>query len=101
MFRRYKETEVDMVEKVADAILKHLVAGGESIKDIGDGLIKIDGCVDLYDVARAAIDAMRESTDAMDDAGEKAIYDLPRHIAVMAYEVMIDAAIKEHEGSGR
>jgi hypothetical protein len=87
-----------MIERVVDEILKHLVAGGESIKDIGDGLVKIDGCVDLYEVARVAIGAMRESTDAMDDAGEKAIYDLPRHIAVMAYEVMIEAALKEHEG---
>lgn len=92
------EIEISMVEKVADEILKHLVAGGETIKDIGDGLVKIDGCIDLYEVARAAIGAMRESTDSMDDAGEKAIYDLPRHIAVMAYEVMIEAALEESKG---
>lgn len=51
----------------------------------------------FVEMAIAAIEALRDPTEAMEDAGEKAIYDLPRHIAVMAYEAMIEAALKEHE----
>jgi hypothetical protein len=48
--------------------------------------------------ARAAIEALREPTEAMEVAGDKASYDyLPRHIAVTAYKAMISAALKEQE----
>jgi hypothetical protein len=52
--------------------------------------------------ARAAIEALREPTEAMEVAGDKASYDyLPRHIAVTAYKAMVEAALKEQEGEKR
>jgi hypothetical protein len=95
---------MDMVARVADAILKRLIAEQEYLKDLGDGLIKYDGYIYLSEVAKAAIEAMREPTEAMADAFSRDIDDWfaeriedPMHL----YKVAIDAALKEHEGTGR
>lgn len=48
-------------------------------------------------MAIAAIEAMREPTGAMEDAGEKALYDEDErayHLSRTAYDAYIDAALK-------
>lgn len=93
-----------MVERVADAILKHLIAEGEYIKDLGDGLIKIDSYIDLGDIARAAIEAMREPTEDQVNASAM-ILEWYKNVnkptlAREAYIAAINAALKEQEKVG-
>lgn len=51
-------------------------------------------------LARAAIEAMRDHTEAMLDAGTASLWPpndyLPGSAAVAAYRAMIDAALQEH-----
>jgi hypothetical protein len=74
----------EMIERVAKAIFDTM--------DVTDGL---DGsAAERY--ARAAIEAMRESTQAMDDAG--AIYS-DCNGAPRTWEAMIDEALREKVGA--
>jgi len=83
-----------MIEKVARALS---IADGNHQDDCSNDEDETPAWKLYVGSARAALEAMREPTEAMEDSGEKAIYDLPRHIAVMAYEAMINAALNEHE----
>jgi hypothetical protein len=51
---------------------------------------------EYYKMARAAIESLREPTEAMVEAGEK--YIRVGRIAEEKYKAMIDAALKEQEG---
>ncbi|OWO94729.1 hypothetical protein B5E41_13390 [Rhizobium esperanzae] len=89
---------MSMIERVAKAICAREYQDPNAlINSYPDGPL-YPVWKDFERCARAAIEEMREPNKAMDDAGEEAIYDLPRHIAVMAYEAMLDAALKENEG---
>lgn len=68
----------EMVERVEEAIRRRMAR---------------DGGYELSDLARAAIEAMREPTTDMENAGAEADdYGLD---AVQSWSVMIDAALKE------
>lgn len=73
-----------MVELVARAINKELTGSEENVNDFRRRL------------ARAAIEAMREPTEAMIDAGENTGINLwIQFEAVIAWQAMIDAALAE------
>lgn len=80
-----------MIERVAEAILKRLISEGEYLKDLGDGLIKYDGCIYLSEVAKAAIEALRDPTEAMLQADPRRDFVLSQE----SWEAMVDAALKE------
>lgn len=88
-----------MVEKIAGAILKHFLSGGEYVKDLGYGLIKVDQCLDLQEISRVALKAMREPTEEMVDAGVETDNDFseaaPQKACIMIWWSMLDAALKE------
>lgn len=76
---------MDMIERVAKALSQQLDKDGYYV-----------------DAARAAIEAMREPTEAMVEAFDTDVdawisekIEDPMHL----YKVMIDAALKEHEGA--
>ncbi len=73
----------DMVERVALALCNHLNEGAASLyEELGEDTAR--------DLARVAIAAMREPTEAMVDAGvEAAVCDN----APLAWPAMIDAAL--------
>jgi hypothetical protein len=91
---------MDMVARVADAILKHLIAEQDYMMDLGNGLIRYDGHMNLAEVARVAIEAMREPTEAMADAGREkhGVWGFGATDAKLVFEAMINSALKEHEG---
>lgn len=74
-----------MIEKVARALIKQTEA------DCGYRFPSETNWRYCYKKAKAAIEAMREPTDEMVDAGA---YDLDMTVA-MQYRKMIDAALKE------
>lgn len=83
----------DMVERVAKAI-------AAADLDEGDGMYDYyaltEDIVDLYTtLARAAIKAMRDPTEAMYEEAEDAI---GYNVACDIWWVMIDTALKEREG---
>ncbi|RVD36868.1 hypothetical protein EN742_21550 [Mesorhizobium sp. M4A.F.Ca.ET.020.02.1.1] len=89
-----------MVDKVASAAIEAIKAGDSVyVRDDGNTFL-IDGDVDMKAVARAAIQAMREPTQAMLDAVSKAEEDggyiaaAFEHMEVDdAWPIMIDAAL--------
>jgi hypothetical protein len=86
----------DMVERVARAILE--AAGDRAMGDTDDlSCVLIDGDMDLIGLARAAIEAMREPTEAMLQAQHMdAMWDEPDEGKPAAYydwRAMIDAAL--------
>lgn len=111
--------EMTMIERVARAIYHqmddHVKRYGsgcvESIADLND--VSIEGRVDLLEIAKAAIEAMREPTEAMVEAGGEANYGWTRaesaerakeavfeeHAsnAKVLYQGVVDAALKENE----
>jgi len=75
----------EMIERVAKAIINRL-------KKAAYPTLEIDDCIASYDIiAKAAIQAMREPTEEMIDAGA---YDLDMTVKTQ-YQNMIDAALKE------
>lgn len=91
-----------MIERCAKAIYEKLNAHGCAyLSDYGDDLaevVVVEGRVDLLDIARAVIEEMRKPTEEMVDAtggGECNKW------ARGAWALMIDAALKEHEGEKR
>jgi len=80
-------TEQTMVERVARAICEKSWIAKHSSDESRKAAIDANWH-EFEDIARAAIEAMREPTDAMVDAG---MTELP---AFQAYRVMIDAALK-------
>ena len=95
---------MDMVEKVTEA-LRAAVAGKDYVwhdSNPGDRSVAIDGVVDIRDLARAAIAALREPTPEMVEAGGETRpcswrEDVGRddEAAETAYQAMIDAALEE------
>lgn len=75
----------EMIERVTKAIETALQQHGDA--DIRAGLVFLD----ISKVARAAIEAMREPTDAMDEEG--AIFS-DCNAATPTWQAMIDAALK-------
>lgn len=71
---------MDMIERVAKALSQQLDKDGYYV-----------------DAARAAIEAMRDPTEAMVEAGEKHVR--VGRLAEEKYKAMIDAALNEHEGA--
>lgn len=77
----------EMIERVTEAIFAKLEQQG----------VILSGCERAEsDVGRAAIEAMRECTDAMKTAGEIA-RDVDEHGVAWTYRAMIDAALKTAE----
>jgi coenzyme F420-reducing hydrogenase gamma subunit len=95
------EREMTMVDRVARTIYEKLNAQGlASLSDFGDDLtdvVFVEGRVDLLEIARAAIEEMREPTEAMVEASA-AIYGdnyLYRYeYSKDQWRAMIDAALK-------
>jgi hypothetical protein len=88
-----------MVERVARAILADIKSCDSYVMPHADtGLMTVDGHFDIADLARAAITALREPTEAMIRAGRIEIDgdDLGGSDAVArdAWRAMIDAALK-------
>ena len=85
----------EMVERVARAIheefAKNKCAWVSRLEDRGLTDVTIDGVFDLKDVARAAIEAMREPTEAMAAAGQTML-DIEGDAAII-WRAMIDAAL--------
>ena len=73
---------MDMVERVARAIRKHEIDTGASTANIGVGV--------YLPLARAAIEAMREPTDAMLKVGPPFPY-----MDEYVWKTMIDEALNE------
>lgn len=88
-------TEMEM--RVAKAMQERLFDRRPGFVD-DDNLsgVSIDGSIDLYAFARAAIRAMREPTDAMRDA-EFALYIGDGKYSGNTWRAMIDAASPEAE----
>ena len=82
-----------MIEKVAQAISDSIEAQGATLAEIGDDLTLVDGDLSFSLIARAAIEAMREPTEAIFEAGEK--YVRLGRIVEVQWQRMIDAALKE------
>jgi hypothetical protein len=59
-----------------------------------DDVVKVDGYVNLRALARAAIEAMREPTKAMIEAGASGSGEDSEDVATGAWESMIDVALK-------
>lgn len=79
----------EMVERVARAMAdrsKARVAGLHLLN-----AIPMDGEEDFMKMARAAIEAMREPTGAMEDAAFSSTLTIPKR----GYQAMIDAALKD------
>lgn len=85
---------MDMIERVARAMFDVCSVDGVTLP-----WEKVDqGKRDLHmEWATAAIEAMREPTEAMVEAGEK--YIRAGRLAEEKYKAMINAALKEHEGA--
>lgn len=87
------EREMTMVEKVARAISAQLEEYGLEAYEVAEA----DGRAGwAHEIARAAIDAMRDPTDEMLDAGQTPGWS--RWEVRGRFNLMIDAALKEHEG---
>lgn len=65
-------------------MVERVIAAIEATYDCPDGRGEI---VNLRDVARAAIEAMREPTDAMADVGEMAVFEARRATDKWAREI--------------
>jgi hypothetical protein len=91
---------VEFVEKVTEA-LRAAVAGKDYVwhdSEPGETSVAIDGVVDIRDLARAAIAAMREPTPWMIAAGDEAYETFqPMYPSVVVYNAMIDAALEPKE----
>jgi len=86
----------EIVERVIAAATAKLVAeakvDGVWVNLSGNGLIEIDGVIDLKKILLAAVEAMREPTITMIDAA----YPLAGGAALAPiFRAMIDAALKE------
>ncbi len=84
-----------MVERIRKAIEAQIDPDGwiEKPDDFEFGLTpRFDGRLDLPKIARAAIEAMREPTEAMVDAGWA---DATAEDAIGVWRAMIDEALKE------
>jgi hypothetical protein len=75
------DREMSMVERVATAILKEQETNRSAFPD-------------MRDLARAAIEAMREPTEAM----KKTMANTPGRWGPHCWGQIVDAALKEHEG---
>jgi hypothetical protein len=91
-----------MIERVARALYERArnpaaPAEGGYVSNDEPPYTTLDGKWNLSDMARAAIEAMREPTEAMVTAGGHAALDSvsQRADARDAWEAMIDAALKE------
>lgn len=90
-----------MIERGAKALFAELRRQGEGnlgstyVEDATDmGRVLIDGRIDLPALMRAAIEAMREPTDAMYDAGDEFVGSLgDAGNAEKVWRAMIDAAL--------
>ncbi len=92
----------EMIERVARAIVAGISAATKDNHDIvlseEDGKVLVDGWCDYKVVARAAISAMREPTEAMIDAGKSqdCVPDWnDQASAGQHWAAMISAALKE------
>lgn len=90
MTAKQNDETLGMVERVAQAIMAKVPQGYGMTAEEATGY------------ARVAIEAMREPTEAMVDAGwdkevfaDGAAYTYLGHVAVEAYQAMIDAALAE------
>lgn len=94
------------IEEVAQAILAALETQGPDVPFVAGtpSAATLDGVFDLRPVARAAIAAMREPSEAMIEAGythcvdidyNEMPYSAPREAATAAFSAMIDAILAE------
>lgn len=92
-----------MIDRVAKAMFAHLVAndGPWSLAQGQPNSITLDGTFDLRDLARVAVLAMRESTEAMCDAANEAVFreGEPPSLPNIIWPAMIDAALKGEPSS--
>lgn len=88
-----------MIEKVARAIFEACnrqdPVAGFGYADADGGKTVLDGAYDLTAIARAAITAMREPTDGMDDAAYDSDALENGSSAYGCWQAMIDAALAE------
>lgn len=92
----------EMVERVAAAIKSALQAHGET-EYVGEkprllNKTELQGDFDLHEVARAAIKAIREPTDAMREAGARPPFGEPglsRDASTEVWQDMIDEALRD------
>ena len=79
----------EMVEKVARAMAEKSKARQPGMHTLNS--LPMDGKEDFLEMARAAIEAMREPTEAMEDAAFSSTLTIPKR----GYQAMIDAALKD------
>lgn len=91
----------DMVERIAEALWQSesLRASDRLRRTVWDDLLEQDRAK-WRGLARAAIAAMRQPTDAMEKSGNRALTDnglsdVESDDATVAWETMIDAALSE------
>lgn len=94
-----------MVDRVARAIYAAADTAHEYVGDYTDGAATLDGHFNLKELARAAMETMREPTSSMLEAGQVCIhitgdegssgpFTYPsRHEMELAYQAMIDEAL--------
>lgn len=86
----------EMVERVARAIVDALSGSPSYIEAEELSSATVDGCFDLCAVARAAIAAMREPTEAMCAAGARKL-EWAKFEEDDIYIAMIDTALTEQK----
>lgn len=97
------EREMDMVERVARAISAQLEDYGFEAYEVWEGQCDLGW---IHNIAIKAIEAMRDPSHDMMQAIFEAMFEekydgTTAPMIGAGWEAGIDAAIKEHEGSGR